>query len=56
MFLEMLSHQKVPLRTLTGDTTLIAFVTERSRTHKEMLGISGVGQSKLERYGVRFLT
>ncbi|WP_348649162.1 HRDC domain-containing protein [Rhizobium sp. BK538] len=55
MFLETLSDQKVPLPTLTGGTTLIAFATERPRTHKEMLAISGVGQPKLERYGDAFL-
>ena len=29
--------------------------TERPRSRKELLGISGVGQSKLERYGDAFL-
>jgi ATP-dependent DNA helicase RecQ len=37
------------------DTTLIAFATRRPRTEAEMLEISGVGQTKLERYGQRFL-
>lgn len=45
----------VPPYVVFPDTTLIAFATERPRTHKEMLGISGVGQSKLERYGDAFL-
>ncbi len=45
----------VPPYVVFPDTTLIAFASERPRTHKEMLGISGVGQSKLERYGDAFL-
>ncbi|MCS0460442.1 MULTISPECIES: DNA helicase RecQ [Rhizobium] len=45
----------VPPYVVFPDTTLIAFATERPRTHKEMLAISGVGQSKLERYGDAFL-
>jgi ATP-dependent DNA helicase RecQ len=45
----------VPPYVVFPDTTLIAFATERPRTAKELLGISGVGQSKLERYGDAFL-
>jgi ATP-dependent DNA helicase RecQ len=45
----------VPPYVVFPDTTLIAFATERPRTSKELLGISGVGQSKLERYGDAFL-
>ncbi|CCM76682.1 DNA helicase RecQ [Rhizobium mesoamericanum] len=45
----------VPPYVVFPDTTLVAFATERPRTHTEMLGISGVGQSKLERYGDAFL-
>jgi ATP-dependent DNA helicase RecQ len=45
----------VPPYVVFPDTTLIAFATERPRTLKELLGISGVGQSKLERYGDAFL-
>ncbi|TCM79042.1 DNA helicase RecQ [Rhizobium sp. BK068] len=37
------------------DTTLIAFATERPTTDHEMLSISGVGATKLERYGRRFM-
>lgn len=37
------------------DTTLIAFATSRPSTLEEMLEISGVGPTKLERYGARFL-
>jgi ATP-dependent DNA helicase RecQ len=45
----------VPPYVVFPDTTLIAFATERPRTQKELLGIPGVGQSKLERYGDAFL-
>ncbi len=37
------------------DTTLVAFATERPTSRDALLGISGVGQSKLERYGDLFL-
>ncbi|WP_337270711.1 DNA helicase RecQ [Oryzifoliimicrobium ureilyticus] len=37
------------------DTTLIAFATMRPRRLNDMLEISGVGQTKLARYGERFL-
>ncbi len=45
----------VPPYVVFPDTTLIAFATERPKNHKALLGISGVGQSKLERYGDAFL-
>lgn len=37
------------------DMTLIAFATRRPQELEDMLAISGVGQTKLERYGTRFL-
>ncbi|TAT86633.1 DNA helicase RecQ [Rhizobium ruizarguesonis] len=37
------------------DTTLIALATRRPTRLNEMLDISGIGQTKLERYGERFL-
>ncbi|MBB2685249.1 UNVERIFIED_ORG: ATP-dependent DNA helicase RecQ [Rhizobium etli] len=37
------------------DTTLIAFATERPITDQDMLSISGVGATKLERFGRRFM-
>jgi ATP-dependent DNA helicase RecQ len=46
----------VPPYVVFPDTTLIAFATERPKNHKALLGISGVGQAKLERYGDAFLT
>ena len=37
------------------DTTLVAFAIDRPMDEDDMLSISGVGQSKLERYGDAFL-
>lgn len=45
----------VPPYVIFPDTTLIAMATGRPSTRAEMLNISGVGQSKLERYGDAFL-
>ncbi|RCS24539.1 DNA helicase RecQ [Phyllobacterium salinisoli] len=45
----------VPPYVVFPDTTLVAFATERPTTRAALLGISGVGQSKLERYGDAFL-
>ncbi len=45
----------VPPYVVFPDTTLVAFATSRPTSHDALLGISGVGQSKLERYGDRFL-
>ncbi|CAN7633578.1 DNA helicase RecQ [Rhizobium sp. LjRoot254] len=45
----------VPPYVVFPDTTLVAFARERPADEEEMLGISGVGQSKLERYGEDFL-
>lgn len=45
----------VPPYVVFPDTTLVAFAKERPADEDDMLGISGVGQSKLERYGDDFL-
>ena len=45
----------VPPYVVFPDTTLIAFATERPASRKSMLDISGVGQTKLERFGDAFL-
>jgi ATP-dependent DNA helicase RecQ len=45
----------VPPYVVFPDTTLIAFATERPASRTDLLGISGVGQSKLEKYGDVFL-
>ena len=45
----------VPPYVVFPDTTLVGFATMRPLDREAMLGISGVGQSKLERYGDAFL-
>jgi ATP-dependent DNA helicase RecQ len=45
----------VPPYVVFPDTTLIAMAIERPMDEDQMLDISGVGQSKLERYGDAFL-
>jgi ATP-dependent DNA helicase RecQ len=45
----------VPPYVVFPDTTLVALAMERPASHEDMLGVSGVGQSKLERYGDAFL-
>ncbi len=45
----------VPPYVVFPDTTLIAFATERPTSRTDLLGISGVGQSKLDKYGDVFL-
>ncbi|SOE16508.1 ATP-dependent DNA helicase RecQ [Hoeflea halophila] len=45
----------VPPYVVFPDTTLVAFATSRPVDREALLGISGVGQSKLERYGDKFL-
>jgi ATP-dependent DNA helicase RecQ len=53
--MELAKEQGVPPYVVFPDTTLIALATERPMDEDEMLGISGIGQSKLERYGEAFL-
>ncbi|HTO31194.1 MAG TPA: DNA helicase RecQ [Pararhizobium sp.] len=45
----------VPPYVIFPDTTLIALSKERPQSRDALLGISGIGQSKLERYGDAFL-
>jgi ATP-dependent DNA helicase RecQ len=45
----------VPPYVVFPDTTLVAFAIDRPTSREALLGISGVGQSKLERYGDAFL-
>ncbi|TPW28828.1 DNA helicase RecQ [Martelella alba] len=45
----------VPPYVIFPDTTLVAMARERPSDEEEMLEISGVGPSKLERYGEAFL-
>lgn len=53
--LDIARELAVPPYVVFPDTTLIAFATERPASRNALLGISGVGQSKLERYGDAFL-
>jgi ATP-dependent DNA helicase RecQ len=52
---EIAKDLAVPPYLVFPDTTLVAFAKERPVDEDEMLGISGVGQSKLDRYGDAFL-
>ena len=45
----------VPPYVVFPDTTLVALATDRPSSREAMLGVSGVGQAKLERYGDAFL-
>ncbi|MCJ8521353.1 ATP-dependent DNA helicase RecQ [Pseudorhizobium tarimense] len=53
--LEIAKSLEVPPYVVFPDTTLVAFATSRPTSRDALLGISGVGQSKLERYGDDFL-
>lgn len=45
----------IPVYIVFNDQTLVQMAEERPLTEQEMLGISGVGQTKLERYGTDFM-
>jgi ATP-dependent DNA helicase RecQ len=49
------SEHNVPPYVIFHDKTLHEMLAYRPQTASEMLGISGVGQTKLDRYGERFL-
>ncbi|MCQ2003310.1 DNA helicase RecQ [Rhizobium sp. NRK18] len=53
--MEIAKGLSVPPYVVFPDTTLVAFATERPTDRDALLGISGVGQSKLERFGDDFL-
>ena len=53
--MEIARALSVPPYVVFPDTTLVAFATERPTDSTALLGISGVGQSKLDRYGEAFL-
>ncbi len=50
------SEHNVPAFVIFHDKTLHEMLAYRPQTASEMLGISGVGQTKLDRYGDRFLS
>jgi ATP-dependent DNA helicase RecQ len=49
------SEHNVPAYVIFHDKTLHELLAYRPQTAAEMLGISGIGQTKLDRYGDRFL-
>ncbi len=50
------SEQNVPAYVIFHDKTLQEMLTFRPQTTSELLSIGGVGQTKLDRYGDRFLS
>jgi ATP-dependent DNA helicase RecQ len=49
------NEHNVPAYVIFHDKTLHEMLAHRPQTAAEMLGISGIGQTKLDRYGDRFL-
>jgi ATP-dependent DNA helicase RecQ len=49
------TERRVPAYVVFSDATLLAMARERPRTPDELLSVSGVGATKLERYGDAFL-
>jgi ATP-dependent DNA helicase RecQ len=52
---EIARERGVPPYVVFSDATLLEMASVRPRTNAQMLGISGVGPTKLEHYGERFL-
>jgi len=52
---ELADAQDVPAYVIFSDATLAAMIEVRPRTPAELLGVSGVGRTKLEKYGDAFL-
>ncbi|MES2521868.1 MAG: ATP-dependent DNA helicase RecQ [Gemmatimonadota bacterium] len=52
---ELADEAGVPPYIVFGDKVLLEMVARRPRTDRELLGVSGVGEAKLERYGAAFL-
>ena len=53
---QLASEHKVPPYVIFHDATLMQIMVRRPRDEHELLGISGVGQAKLQRYGEAFLS
>ena len=49
------SERRVPAYVVFSDATLVAMAARRPSSHAELLTVSGVGTTKLERYGDVFL-
>jgi ATP-dependent DNA helicase RecQ len=52
---EIADRQGVPAYVVFSDRTLREMAEARPENEEELLGVSGVGPAKLERYGDRFL-
>jgi len=52
---EIARERGVPPYVVFSDATLLEMASTRPKTNAQMLGISGVGPTKLEHYGERFL-
>ena len=52
---ELAKAQGVPPYIIFNDATLKEFIDHRPQTRAEMLGLKGVGESKLEKFGEQFL-
>ncbi|MDR0272511.1 MAG: DNA helicase RecQ [Clostridiales bacterium] len=53
--LEIAREEKVPAFIVFSDATLVDMCQKHPRTEEEMLTVSGVGEVKLKRYGIRFI-
>ncbi|UQB43515.1 DNA helicase RecQ [Thiomicrospira microaerophila] len=53
---QIAEQQNVPAFVVFGDVSLLDMAQKRPQTDDEFLAVSGVGQTKLERYGEAFLT
>jgi ATP-dependent DNA helicase RecQ len=54
--LQIAQERKLPPYIVFSDATLLAMAQKRPRTPHELLSISGIGPTKLEHYGSRFLS
>ena len=48
-------ERSVPAYVVFNDATLVEIARAKPTTEEELLGVSGVGPTKLERYGAQFL-
>jgi ATP-dependent DNA helicase RecQ len=53
---KLAQDRRVPAYVVFSDATLVEMAARRPRSHAELLNVSGVGTTKLERYGDVFLS
>lgn len=53
--LEIAKEEKVPPYIVFSDKTLVHMSVKKPKTKEEMLSVSGVGEFKFNKYGIRFL-